>query len=135
MARGNDAASGLGGDITHTGGIARRPGLCAVRGARRQFAVPAVAQVGLQFRGCGRDRGAARLALFQRPLLLGAINQAQIVDARIHLRGRARAHEVGYGDGGQQTDNRDDDHNFNEGETCLAADFIFHKTFFLSYAA
>ena len=135
MARGNDAASGLGGDVTHTGGIARRPSLCAVRGARRQFAARTVAEVGLQLRGRRRDRGAARLPLLQRPLLLGAVNQAQIVDARVLLRGRARAHEVGYGDGGQQTDNRDDDHNFNEGETCLAADFIFHKTFFLSYAA
>ena len=130
MGRGNDIANGLGGDIVQS--IARGEGGSSVRRAYRQFAGRTVTEVGLYVRA--RRRGGARLMLLQRPLLLGAINLAQIVDARIHLRGRARAHEVGNGDGGQQTDNRDDDHDFNEGETCLAADFIFHITFF-PYAA
>ena len=115
MTRTDNTARRLDADVTQAAGIARGPGLRAVSGAGRQFTRRAVAEVGLQIRT--RRRAGAGLALLQRPLLLGGVDQAQFVDARVHLRGSAGAHKVGDGDGGQQTDNRDDDHDFDKGET------------------
>ncbi len=75
----------------------------------------------------------AALMLLQRPLLTSGIDQAQIVDTGVHLRGRAGAHEVGDGDGGQQTDDRHDDHDFYEGEPTFLGICLFHN--FLSFKA
>lgn len=128
----NDVAGRLGADVAHGAAVAGRPGRCAVSRAGRQFTSGTVSEVGLEVRA-GRGGGAA-LALFQGPLLLGRVDQAQIVNARILLRGRAGAHEVGNGDRGQQTDNRDNDHDFDEGETCLAIDFVFHMLIYALYS-
>ena len=133
MRRGDDTARGLLGDCAHSRGIAGGPGLSAIRGAGRQFAGGAMAEIGLQFRRGAGDAGGGLLTLFERPLLLGTVDQTQVVNTCILLRSGAGAHEVGYGDGGQQTDNRDDDHDFHQSETCLAGDFIFHRlSFFLT---
>jgi len=69
-------------------------------------------------------------AFFQREFIRGGVNLAQVVDASIHLRGGAGFHEVGNGDRRQQADNGHDNHDFHQGETCLAEGFsIFHFPF------
>ena len=69
----------------------------------------------------GEDSGIAGVLLvFQRPLLDGTVNLAQVVDARVHLGLRAGAHEVGNRDRREEADDGHDDHDFNEGEARLA---------------
>ena len=73
------------------------------------------------------------LAFFQRPLLGGAVNLPQVVDAGIGLRGGTSLHEVGNGDCRQQADNGHDNHDFHQGEARLAGGLgIFHILFLFS---
>jgi len=124
-----DAATGLGADRADQGIVAGGPSGGAVCRAPWELTTGTVAEIRLEVRAGGG--GSGRLMLFQGPLLFGCIDQTQVVNASIHLRRGARAHEVRNGDGCQQTDNRDNDHNFHQRETCLAIDFIFHTlTFF-----
>ena len=112
-------------------GVAGRERGRRINRAGRQNA-GATTEVGLQIAARG---GAARnLLVFQRPLLLGAVNQTQIVDAGVLLRGRARAHEVGNGDRGQQTDDGHHNHDFNERKARLAIYFSLHTyvSFFIA---
>ena len=55
-------------------------------------------------------------ATFQRPLLCGAVNLPQIVDAGVRLRCVARADEVWQSNSRQQTDDGHDDHYLHQGE-------------------
>ena len=64
--------------------------------------------------------------VFQRPLLLRAINLAKVVYAGIFLSRRAGFHEVRNGDRGQQTDDGHHDHDFHQGETRLTGGLNFH---------
>ena len=126
--RGDDLAEGL--RIDGARRIAGAETVLGIDWASRQFAIRATSQVGLEV-GANRD-GCALLALFQGPLLLRGVNQAEVVDAGILLRGRAGFDEVGDRDGGQQTDDGDNDHDFNEGKTRLAINFVLHIYDFLS---
>ena len=81
-------------------------------------------------------RGRAGLALFQRPLLLGGVNDAEVVDARIGLRGLTSFHEVRNRDGRQEADDGHDDHDFHQRETRLAVGLgHFHCICFLCFNA
>ena len=60
------------------------------------------------------------LLVFQRPLLFGTINLAEVVDAGVFLCRIAGANEVRDRDGGQQTDDGNHDHDFHEREAGLA---------------
>jgi hypothetical protein len=127
VGRGHDVAGRLGADVANC--VARGKGLGGVRRAGGQFTGGTVAKVRLNVRALG---GSGRtLALFQSPLLLGRINQAKVIDAGVLLRGGAGAHEVGNGDGREQTDNRNHDHNFNERKPRLAGSFVFHIYFLI----
>src|SRR5437868_8594604 len=59
---------------------------------------------------------ASALFGFQRPLFFGAVDLAQVVDASIFLDGGTSLHEFRDGDGGQQSDDCDHDHDFNKRE-------------------
>ena len=62
----------------------------------------------------------AVLAVFQRPLLDRTVDQAEVVDASIFASGFTSFDEVRDRDCGQEADDRDDDHDFNEGEARFA---------------
>ena len=64
--------------------------------------------------------------VFQAILLLGPVDLAQVIDAGVLLGLSARSHEVGDGNGGQQTNDGDHDHDFHQGETCLTICFNLH---------
>ena len=75
----------------------------------------------------GRRYGCCRpLIQLQRPLLNGAINLAQVVDAGIALRGLARLDEVGDGNRSQQANDGHYDHDFHQRETRFAGCSILH---------
>ena len=78
--------------------------------------------------GCG----AGWLSGFKRPLLFGLVNDAEVIDAGIGLRGLAGAHEIGNSHCRQQADNGHDNHDFNQGEACLGvvSNFFHGSTFF-----
>ena len=61
-------------------------------------------------------RRAGRLLVLERPLLLGAVKLAQVVDARIRLGRGARFDEVRNGDCSEEANDGHDDHDFNQGE-------------------
>jgi len=86
--------------------------------AGRTMRVEVVLEVVLHV-SAGR-RGGVVLLVFQRPLLLGGINLAEIVDAAVLLGRIARPDEVGDGDGGQQADDGHNDHDFDERKARLA---------------
>ena len=71
----------------------------------------------------GRHVGGG-LVFFQRPLLLGRVQLAEIVDAGIGLRGCAGFYEVGNRDRRQEADDGHNDHDFHQREAGLAE--VFH---------
>ena len=105
------------GEGTFRGGRdVRTCGIGATSWAIRQTAT---LHVSLDF---GRREGVGvggNLLLFQGPLLNCAVNLLQVGDAGVLLGGRASFHEVRNRDSGQQTDNRNHDHDFNEGERTI----------------
>ena len=96
-------------------------------GADGQLASGATTEVLLQV-SAERCVGRGFLA-FQSPLLLRTVDQAQVVDASIGLGGLASTNEVRDRDSGQQTDDRNNDHDFNEGEARFAAGFHLHSIY------
>lgn len=74
----------------------------------------------------GRRTSRRALLVFQRPLLSGAVKLAEVIDASVLLRGGAGFHEVGNRDSRQKTDNGHDDHDFHQGEACVARCSDFH---------
>ncbi|MDB6125042.1 MAG: hypothetical protein JWQ71_4035, partial [Pedosphaera sp.] len=122
VVRAVDQAGRGGGYVIH--GVAGGERLAGVRGAERSGARGATAQVGLHI-GDVRRGGRGGLG-FQGPLLLGPVQLAQVVDAGVLLRGRAGAHEVGDGDGRQQTDDGHHDHDFHEREARFGYLIEFH---------
>jgi len=111
---------------------------------RRALAISAASRAGRQVgtgvqldvrlqkaHGVRRRRG---LFVFQRVLLNRAVILAEVVDARIGLRGGAGLHEIGNCDRGQQTNDGDDDHNFHEREPRLVRCSDFHTTFYFFLA-
>jgi hypothetical protein len=82
-------------------------------------------------RGIARDvRQSARVRadflVFQRPGRLGAIDLLHVRDAGIALRGFASLDEVRDRNRGQQTDDRDHDHDFHQREGALARCLELH---------
>src|SRR4051794_28891235 len=65
--------------------------------------------------GVSGGRASALFGL-QRPLLLGAVNLAQVIDAGVLLGSGTSFHKVGDRDGGQQSDDCNHDHDFNKRE-------------------
>jgi len=94
--------------------IARGKRIGAIGRAGGRSARSATAQIGLDIGD--RRNGVLRRLVFQSPSLLGAINLAQVIDARALLRFQARADEIGYRDGGEQADDGNDNHDFHEGK-------------------
>ena len=70
--------------------------------------------------------------VFHRPLLDGEIGLPQVVDARIHLRDLPRVQKIWNRNGRQQSDDRDDDHDFDESEARRAGGWFFHGNGFPS---
>ena len=97
------------GDAARRVGGQRIDGVGAAAGAGRERVVldvvPDVSTAG----GVG-----VLLLVFQRPLMLAGINLAEVVDAGVLLRGIARPNEVRNRNGGQQADDGNHDHDFNE---------------------
>ena len=60
------------------------------------------------------------LLLLEGSGVLGVIDLLEVRDARIFLRGFAGLDEVRDRDGGEQADDRDHDHDFNQGERATA---------------
>lgn len=81
-----------------------------------------------------RDPVSGRLFIFQGVLLDRAIDLAKVIDARVFLRSDARADEVWDRDGGQQPDDGNHDHDFDEREARLQRFSIFHGDFTFSVA-
>jgi len=79
----------------------------------------------------GRRRGGDHLAGFQTPLLLGSINDAEVVDTGIRLRGLTGAHEVGNRDRRQKADDGHDDHDFHQREAEFT--MVFERFHFLLF--
>ena len=76
-----------------------------------------VLDVELHFNESGRV--GIRLFVFQRPLMLGAVDLAKAVDAGVFLGRIAGADEVRDRNDGQQTDDGDHDHDFHKREAGL----------------
>ena len=93
----------------------------AVRRAGRPVARVTASQIRLQRGLIQRGTG-----VFEQRLLLGAVNEAQVVDARIRLRRLAGADEVRDGDRGEEADDGHHDHDFNEREARLATGVDLH---------
>ena len=74
-----------------------------------------------------RGSVAAGLALLQSPLLLGSVNLAEVVDARIGLGVRAGMHVVRNRDRSQEADDSDHDHDFHQCKAGLPRRFDFHN--------
>ena len=70
---------------------------------------------------------AGRFLILQRILLDGAVDLPQVVDAGILLRRRARFHEVGDRDRGEQPNDGHHDHDFNQREALLPVCSCFHN--------
>ena len=96
-------------------GVHRADGVGAAGRAGR---IRIVLDVVSYFSGTRRVR--VRLLVFQRPLLLGAIHLAEVVDAGVFLCRIAGANKVRDRDGGQQTDDGNHDHDFHEREAGFA---------------
>ena len=62
------------------------------------------------------------LLLFQGPGGLRAVHLLEVGNAGGLLAGGPRLHEVRDGDGGQEADDCDHNHDFNQGETAIAAE-------------
>ena len=90
-------------------------------GATIDLARAATAEIRSQ-RGAEDRAHAVRavLAVFQRPLLDRTVDQAQVVDASIFAGGFTSFDEVRDRDRGQEADDGDNDHDFNEREARLA---------------
>ena len=119
----NDLANGSRLHVTDR--VARRKGAGRIRRAARERAKITAAHVGLDVRL--RRGGVGGSLVFQGPLLLGTVNLTEVVDAGILLRGGAGANEVGNRDGGQETDNGHDDHDFHQREALFAGFILFHN--------
>ena len=92
---------------------------------RRGAEVAGVQGGGVDEHGEGRGVGVA-LVLIHPPLLLRAVDQAQVVDAGVLAAGRTSLEEARDGDSGEQADDGYDDHDFDEGEV-----LAFHGHFLL----
>jgi len=76
-------------------------------------------------------RGRRReLVSLECPLLLGTVNLPQVIDTRIFLRGGTRAHEVRNRDGGQQSNDGHNDHDFHQREARFARLIDSHTALF-----
>jgi len=116
-------AGGIG--IDSIDGIAAGKGAGSVERATGQRASGGAAHVRLNVRS---DRtGCGELVLFQSPLLLGGIDLAEIIHASIGLRAAAGFYKVGNGDCSQHTNDGNDDHDFNQGETGFTSNIILHN--------
>jgi len=117
------------GHVGHHSGVAR---VTAQYGAFRGQRAADVRAGQLSFADVGQDIRISRLStatlpFFQGPLLLGRINLAQIVDARIGLRGLTGLHKVRNRNRRQQADDGHDNHDFHQGETRVTDVFgLFH---------
>ena len=110
--------------------VTRGEAVGGISGAGRGGAQDAAAHVGLDVENLG---GGVRAGLaFERPGLFGAVNLTEIVDARVLLGLQTGANEVGDGDGREQPDDGDDDHDFDEREARGAESLILHIRMFLS---
>ena len=105
------------------------------RWTSRQRSCSATAHVGLDFIAVRSDGRRSALLVFQCPLLNRAVNLAEVVDARIFLRFGACPDEVRNRDGGQQTDNGDHNHDFNQREPGLTICCYLHIVTFIILAA
>ena len=110
----DDETSRLRANIVNARRVAAGPILSGIGRAAWQFTGGATPQIGLQVRPLWST--AIGLALLQSPLLLGRINQPEVVDAGIHLGAGAGLHEIGDSNRGQQTNDCDYNHYFNEGK-------------------
>ena len=98
-----------------------RSGIGAARGAFH-IGVDRSRAAAAEIAGQRRQRHAVRavLAVFQRPLLDRTVDQAEVVDASIFASGFTSFDEVRDRNRGQETDDGDDDHDFNEREARFA---------------
>ena len=101
--------------------------LIRIQRAERQQTRRAAAQVRLNV--CSRYRIRHLGSAFQSPLLDGAINLTEVVDAHVLLRSRTRLQEVGNRDRSQEADNGHHNHDFHQRETHFAGRFDFHTVF------
>src|SRR5206468_3944276 len=62
------------------------------------------------------DDRTAGFVVFDRILVDGGIDQAQVIDDAARLRAFAGAKEAGDRDGGEQSDDGHDNHNFDQGK-------------------
>ena len=112
----------------------RAQGISAASRAGRNAAVRIKLDVGGQ---CTHGAvGTRLLAGFQCPFVNSGGDLAHVVNASVLLRGGTSFHEVGNGDGGQQTNDGHNNHNFHQGETRFTGLFhLFHTlTFFFRVA-
>jgi len=114
-------------------GVAGGEGVAGIRRATGQGAATAVAQIGLNVGSLGD--GGGRGTVLRGPDLLGAVNLAQVGDAGGLLGLQAGADEIRNGDGGQQADDGDNDHNFHERKPAGTISFDFHKLLVLTFPA
>jgi hypothetical protein len=107
----------------------------AVQRAARELASGTTTEVNLDVATVSLRRVGRSFLVFQSPLLLRTVDQTEVVDASIGLGGLTSANKVRDRDSGQQTDDRNNDHDFDEGEAGFAAGFRLHSVVFLIYAA
>jgi hypothetical protein len=116
----------------HLGGVAdRERGVSTTSRTRRNGAAGIQLDIGRQVGGQAGSRRTRAFAGFQGPFIFRGVNLAEVVDASIGLRGGARFHKVRNRDRGQQTDDGDDNHDFNQRETRFTEVLIrFHFSIF-----
>src|SRR4051812_8462689 len=72
------------------------------------------------------DCGTADFRSFDRILIDGCVDHAQVVQNFARLRALTSAQETGNGDGRKEGDDRNYDHDFHQGETTTALGREFH---------
>ena len=119
---------GRGAQRARRGHINSIDAVSTARGASRVRAGRATAKVRLNVGNHGGDCG--ELFVFQSPLLFRTIDLAQVVNTRVLLGSRTRANEIGNSNRCQQTDDRNDDHDFHQREATLARFIDSHTALF-----
>ena len=104
-------------------------GVSATSRATRNAAGSVQLDVGREV-GAQGDGVTGFFLVFQGELIRSGINLAEVVDARIGLGRGTSAHEVRNRDSCQEADDRDNDHDFYQGEARLTDVFgLFHFSF------
>ena len=120
-----EASGTFGGFVSASGNVSGNRVGVRSRGRAGWPNTSATAEVRLQVAAFASTR--RRRRLLKQQLLDRAVDEAQVVDAGVGLRGPASADEVRDRNGGQEADNCNHDHDFNEREARFTGGIDLHN--------